>query len=64
MRARNIKPGLWKDEELAALPIELLSAAWVTFSDNVLDLLPVEERRIEVAGPVEELLVEGWNARA
>lgn len=38
--------------------------AWVTFSDNVLDLLPGEERRIEVAGPVEELLVEGWNARA
>ncbi|NUT54584.1 MAG: hypothetical protein HOQ03_01195 [Thermoleophilia bacterium] len=37
---------------------------WVTFSDNVLDLLPGEERRIEVAGPVGELIVEGWNASA
>ncbi len=37
---------------------------WVTFSDNVLDLLPGEERRIEVAGPVGKLRVEGWNARA
>jgi beta-mannosidase len=36
---------------------------WVTFSDNVIDLLPGEERRIEVRGPVAELLVEGWNAR-
>jgi beta-mannosidase len=37
---------------------------WVTFSDNVLDLLPGEERRIELEGPVGELRVEGWNARA
>lgn len=37
---------------------------WVTFSDNVFDLLPGEERRIEVEGPVERILVEGWNARA
>jgi beta-mannosidase len=37
---------------------------WVTFSDNVLDLLPGEERRIEVAGPAGELIAEGWNARA
>jgi hypothetical protein len=37
---------------------------WVTFSDNVLDLLPGEERRIAVHGPVRDLLVEGWNARA
>jgi beta-mannosidase len=37
---------------------------WVTFSDNVLDLLPGEERRIEVGGPVGELIAEGWNARA
>jgi beta-mannosidase len=37
---------------------------WVTFSDNVLDLLPGEERRIEVGGPVGPLLVEGWNVRA
>jgi len=37
---------------------------WVTFSDNVLDLLPGEERTIEVAGPVGKLRVEGWNARA
>jgi beta-mannosidase len=34
---------------------------WVTFSDNVLDLLPGEERGLEVAGPVGELRVEGWN---
>jgi beta-mannosidase len=37
---------------------------WVTFSDNVFDLLPGEERRIEVDGPVGELLVEGWNIHA
>lgn len=37
---------------------------WVAFSDNVLDLLPGEERRIEVGGPVGELIVEGWNASA
>jgi beta-mannosidase len=37
---------------------------WVTFSDNVLDLLPGESREIAVAGPVGALRVEGWNARA
>ena len=36
---------------------------WVTFSDNVLDLLPGETREIELGGPVGELRVEGWNAR-
>jgi beta-mannosidase len=36
---------------------------WVTFSDNVLDLLPGETVEIEVSGPVGELRVEGWNAR-
>jgi beta-mannosidase len=36
---------------------------WVTFSDNVFDLLPGEERRIDVAGSVGELRIEGWNAR-
>jgi beta-mannosidase len=36
---------------------------WVVFSDNVLDLLPGEQRVIEVDGPVGELRVEGWNAR-
>jgi beta-mannosidase len=40
------------------------AAGWVTFSDNVLDLLPGEERRIEVGGLAAELVVEGWNARA
>jgi beta-mannosidase len=40
------------------------SPGWVAFSDNVLDLLPGEERRIEVGGPVGELRVEGWNAKA
>jgi beta-mannosidase len=37
---------------------------WVVFSDNVLDLLPGEERRIDVQGPVGELRVEGWNVLA
>lgn len=37
---------------------------WVTFSDNVFDLLPGQERRIEVEGPAGELRVEGWNASA
>jgi beta-mannosidase len=55
---------------VAALGIVLEDArpydapGWVTFSDNVLDLLPGEERAIEVSGPVGELIVEGWNARA
>jgi beta-mannosidase len=37
---------------------------WVTLSDNVLDLLPGETRELELGGPVGELHVEGWNARA
>jgi beta-mannosidase len=37
---------------------------WVTFSDNVIDLLPGETREIAVDGPVGKLRVEGWNARA
>jgi beta-mannosidase len=37
---------------------------WVTFSDNVLDLLPGETREVELGGPVGELRVVGWNARA
>jgi beta-mannosidase len=37
---------------------------WVTFSDNVLDLLPGETRELELGGPVGELRVEGWNASA
>jgi beta-mannosidase len=36
---------------------------WVVFSDNVIDLLPGEERRVEVDGPLGALHVEGWNAR-
>jgi beta-mannosidase len=40
------------------------AAGWVTFSDNVLDLLPGETREIAVGGPVGELVVEGWNASA
>ena len=54
---------------LAALGVVLEDArpydepGWVTFSDNVLDLLPGEEREIEVDGPVGELRVEGWSAR-
>ena len=53
---------------VAALGIVLEDArpydgsGWVTFSDNVLDLLPGEKREIEVEGPVGELRVEGWNA--
>jgi beta-mannosidase len=37
---------------------------WVTFSDNVLDLLPGEVREIAVTGPEGPLLVEGWNVHA
>ena len=56
--------------DVAALGIVLEDArtiateGWVSFSDNVVDLLPGEERRLEVHGPVGELLVAGWNARA
>jgi beta-mannosidase len=55
--------------DVAALGVVLEDArpyaepGWVLFSDNVLDLLPGEERRIAVEGPVGELRVEGWNAR-
>jgi hypothetical protein len=55
---------------VAALGIVLEDArpvdepGWVTFSDNVLDLLPGEERELEVAGPVGDLRAEGWNAAA
>jgi hypothetical protein len=45
-----------------ARPVD--ESGWVTFSDNVLDLLPGEERRIELGGPAGSLVVEGWNARA
>jgi beta-mannosidase len=37
---------------------------WVVLSDNVIDLLPGETRELDVSGPVDELRVEGWNARA
>ena len=55
---------------VAALGIVLEDArpydqpGWITFSDNVLDLLPGEERKLTIAGPVGALHVEGWNARA
>jgi beta-mannosidase len=55
---------------VAALGIVLEDArpyeapGWVTFSDNVLDLLPGETREIAVDGPAGELVVEGWNASA
>jgi beta-mannosidase len=55
---------------VAALGIVLEDArpydapGWVTFSDNVIDLLPGESRAIAIAGPAGELRVEGWNARA
>ena len=37
---------------------------WLIFSDNVLDLLPGEERVLDVRGPVGDLRVDGWNARS
>jgi beta-mannosidase len=40
------------------------AAGWVVFDDNVIDLLPGETREIAVEGPVGELRIEGWNARA
>jgi beta-mannosidase len=56
------------DGAVAALGVILEDArpldepGWVLFGDNVLDLLPGEERELEVAGPVGDLHVEGWNA--
>lgn len=61
---------LGNDGDVAALGLVLEDArpyesqGWVTFSDNVLDLLPGETREIEVAGPIGELRIEGWNAAA
>jgi beta-mannosidase len=61
---------LRNDSGTAALGVVLEDArpydapGWVTFSDNVLDLLPGESVELEVGGPVGELHVEGWNARA
>jgi beta-mannosidase len=40
------------------------ASGWIGFSDNVLDLLPGESRELDLDGPVGELIVEGWNARA
>ncbi|HUQ22318.1 MAG TPA: glycoside hydrolase family 2 protein, partial [Gaiellaceae bacterium] len=60
---------LRNEGDVAALGVVLEDArpydapGWVTFSDNVLDLLPGEARELEVAGPVAELRIEGWNAR-
>jgi hypothetical protein len=36
---------------------------WVRLSDNVVDLLPGEERELDVDAP-GPLLVEGWNVEA
>jgi beta-mannosidase len=61
---------LSNDGDTAALGVVLEDArplgeaGWVTFSDNVLDLLPGETRPIEVRGPVASVLVQGWNASA
>ena len=60
---------LANEGEVAAIGVVLEDArpydapGWELFSDNVLDLLPGEVREIEVAGPLRELVVEGWNAR-
>jgi beta-mannosidase len=54
---------------VAALGIVLEDArpagapGWVVFDDNVLDLLPGEERTIRLEGPAGDLRIEGWNAR-
>ena len=54
---------------VAALGIVLEDArpyddpGWITFSDNVLDLLPGEERAVEVGGPVGELRDRGLECR-
>jgi beta-mannosidase len=61
---------LRNDGPVAAVGVVLEDArpydadGWVTFSDNVLDLLPGESRELAVDGPAGELLVEGWNAAA
>ena len=60
---------LANDGRVAALGIVVEDArpydepGWVTFSDNVLDLLPGETRELELGGPVGALRIEGWNAR-
>ena len=64
------KLGLRNTGSVAALGLVLEDArpytapGWVTFSDNVLDLLPGEECEIAVAGPAEQIRIEGWNAVA
>jgi hypothetical protein len=53
-------------DDVAALGIVLEDArpydadGWIVFSDNVLDLLPGEERTIEIDGE-GEIRIEGWN---
>ncbi|MCP9487792.1 MAG: hypothetical protein MSC30_18285 [Gaiellaceae bacterium MAG52_C11] len=69
-RAPSSRLSLVNSGPVAALGIVLEDArpfgspGWVTFSDNMLDLLPGERRELEVSGPVGELRIEGWNARA
>jgi beta-mannosidase len=60
---------LGNDGPVAALGIVVEDArpsdapGWATVSDNVLDLLPGETLELQLAGPVGELRIEGWNAR-
>ena len=67
--ARPEKLVLTNTSDVAAIGLVLEDArpydepGWVVFSDNVLDVLPGEEREIEVEGPVAQVRAEGWNAR-
>ena len=60
---------LRNEGDVAAIGIVLEDArpagepGWVLFSDNVIDLLPGEQRAIEVEGPAGGVRVEGWNVR-
>jgi hypothetical protein len=52
---------LRNDDDVAALGIVLVGGDRTLFSDNVLDLLPGEEREIAVEGEPAEIVLEGWN---
>jgi hypothetical protein len=52
---------LRNEGDVTAVGVVLVGGDRTLFSDNVLDLLPGEEREIAVEGEPAEIVLEGWN---
>jgi beta-mannosidase len=52
---------LRNEGDVVAVGVVLVGGDRTLFSDNVLDLLPGEEREIAVEGEPAEVVLEGWN---